>query len=247
MDSHLPHKQTARQARLITRRLLKYPEVSIGGLSRITQVPYETFKEIISGKSKPPRGMLAKLHRFERLLMARKCLTELEDLHFHRVEIARAVGLCKETITNIFNDDFWSVAEDTLQDIRHLLFEYKAALFESFLSVLEITPLETSGRPTNTRGWRRRTRILRHAVLDSYKGQHRSRRRADFQGILASVGPEDDRDMLLIIWAHGKDSKTMLQVLRHEANELDEFASRKLQDLKKKETISHKAIMRICK
>jgi hypothetical protein len=230
-------------ARVTLRRLRRY--CSVGSIARVTEVPIETIRLFDAGKAEPPTGFVRKLERLERLLLARQCVTEFLNAGLREFQIAKRVGLSKETICHILRDDFWCVAEKRCHQMRQKLLEHNASLFEHLLASLEIVPFETSGQATDASGWKKRADYVRRALADSYKGLPHVRRSVAFQAIVAQVGPPDDHNLLLLIWARGRTRRALMRALRHEGRHVVERAEDELGNTPRRR--KNKALLRICK
>jgi hypothetical protein len=207
-------------------------------IARYVEISVEAAEQLIKGNGVEigPRT-LRRLERLQRLLHARVCVDELMWFGVREKEIAKRAGVRKETITHIHRDPYWSVGPSLLNRLKTTLLNRRLELFERLLPGLEIQPFQTSGRPTNRRGWSKRAERIRGAMLKAYGGSPLTLRGRDFEGIIAKLGAGEE---MILIWA--RDARTLL----HEANHLVEFAEQKVSRGQTSRTKT-KDLMRICK
>jgi hypothetical protein len=240
----LDRNREERHLTLATLRRLR-KRCGVGSLARVTGIPGDTIQQLFAGKADPPASLLRKLVRLERLLLARECVSEYLQLGLREFQIAKLVGLCKTTICHILHDDFWGVAEGTCQKLKHKLSEHNAALFRQQLRSIDILPFETSGPATDAAGWKRRAQDLRCVLANCHNGALQTRRRKDFQAIVAQLRPSSDHERIVVIWARGRTRRVLMRSLRHEARHIVEWADDELHNSSKRQ--KNKALLRICK
>ena len=207
-------------------------------IARYIGISVEATEELIKG-SRVDVGSRTqrRLERLQRLIRARSCVDELMWFGVREKEIAKRTGVRKETITHIHRDPYWSVGPALLDRLRSTLLDRRLELFERLLAGLDIQPFQTSGRPTNRKGWNKRAERIRGALFKAYGGSPLTLRGSDFEGIIAKLGGGEE---MILIWA--KNPRTLL----HEANHLVAFAEHKISRGRKARP-KQKELMRICK
>jgi len=211
---------------------------SSADIAQYVELGVDSIEQLIAGNAVDvtPRT-LHRLERLHRLRHARHCVAELVRFGVREKEIASKVSVRKGTITHICRDPYWSVSAGLLDRLKATLSKRRLELFELLLPSLEIRPFQTSGQPTNRRGWGRRAERVRGALLNAYGGSPLTLRGRDFEGIISTIGESEE---MILIWA--KDARTLL----HEANHLVAYAEQKLKRSSKGRT-KNKELMRICK